>query len=255
MRIVLVVPSFCKPELLEQCLIHLKPELDANPQVERVIFSNPYPIRPKATILKTAQLARQFEFLHIVSPGDIGLHNGLNQVVKAKHLGPYDVLIGVDPDDRPTPGFIKAMTETMVLDSKIAVLGLSFKVIAEAKKNSPGLYVEKKVGDYRVWEHRTVEMWNIACYRMFFILGINGFKEQFAYYGGLESALYPEWVKAGMHLSYLADYNSEAAPVDKRDPHYFDQEYKQWKDMHITNQFKGSFDAWLIKFAPRLREG
>lgn len=248
MQTYLITPAFCKAQMLRDCFTHLwKTDLGSSLgfRPHRVVVDNHYPVDKKKNQKEIREICRLYGATYVDSKRDLGLHEGLNNAVKTLGITAEDLIIQCDPDDRPDPGGLHALEQVMRADPSFAVLGLSFSVIHRRKREGVSL-TQSTVAGHRVWTHPTVEMWNIAAYNMRFIYGAGGFKELFAFYGGLESRLHPEWVRRGMRLGYLPDFSSEAVPVNKFDDRLVDPSYMQWKLDHVTGKFSGKFEDWLI---------
>jgi hypothetical protein len=239
----LVTSAFCKSELLKDLLAHVYKTPPHN--VFHVILDNHYPIDKLENSKSIKRLAHEYDCTYIDNGKDLGLHGSLNNTIKTLGIKSNDLFICLDPDDRPTPGFCDAMRDVMSIDDTIGMLGLNFSVIEMKFEKSKHWYESKQVDNYNVWYHKTLEMINVCAYRMSMVLTANGFQELFEYYGGIESALYPYMKMLGLKLAYLSEYRSDKPWVDRNNPLFFDREYRQWKDDHITNQFRGSFEEWL----------
>lgn len=242
MTVWLFTPSFCKWKLLENCLEHVysSPHMTA---FRHVIIDNHYPVEKEENHSQLKRLSYNFGCDYVDSGKDLGLHNGINNAMLKMGVKPGDILIGLDPDDRPSPGFIDIFTEVMQSDPDLAIACATFGVIEQKIKE--GVPFQKRtIAGRRILIHPTVEMWNVAAFNTQFIFDIGGFHQPHAYYGGVEIALYPAWSRRSMYYGYLTDINSEYVPVDRSDRNLFDPEYRQWKDAHLAG-FKGGFEEWI----------
>lgn len=241
MKTFLFTPAFCKWKMLADCLEHIykTPPRD----VEHVIILQHYPVNLEENNQRIRDLAKQYGCTLVDSGSDVGLHNGLNNAMKVVGVTREDYIIGCDPDNRPTPGFIDAFRDVMKADPTIAVLGMNFWVITE--RFQQGKLTEAKIADRAVWLHPNVEMWDVCAFNSGLIHDIGGFSQPNNYYGGLEIYLMRHWVPRGMKLAYLADFRSDHATVDHNDPRLVDQSYREWKISHATKGFSGSFADFL----------
>ncbi len=247
-KTVLITPCFARWELLQNLLFHLHKD-PAYGDIDHYVLDNYYPINKDLNHEKIAYLAKSFGCKFIDSGSDLGLHHSLNNAVKQIGLGDDDILICVDPDDRPTPGFVQAIEEAMRVDKSLAVLALNFWVIDQRiKENKLKLGIDYDYS-YSVWIHPSVEMFTIAAFNMKFINSIGGFDEPLPFYGGLESYLHSKWAPMGMRLGYLEHYRADATNVDRGDPKLFDPEFRLWKNAHVAG-YKGGFEEWLREFHP-----
>lgn len=237
----LVTPAFCKAAMLEDCL---KQIYRSSPNVPHVILDQHYPVSKDANRAEIKRLADAYGCIYIDSGKDLGLHKGLNLIVKEMGIGPDDIMVGCDPDDRPTPGFVQAIETVMRSDPSFAVLATNFWVIDWRKSQGASLQ-EEVIAGHAVWVHKSVEMWNICGWNMRLIHDVGGFNQPNAYYGGIEAMLYPEWKARGMRLGYIRDFRSdEGERLNPADARIFDPEYRQYKTDHVAG-FPGSFSDWL----------
>jgi len=224
-------------------MAHLMREIPVG--INHVIIDNHYPINKEKNRREIRQICESFGAIYVDSGRDLGLHEGLNHMTKKVGMGANDILIGCDPDDRPSPGSISAMDSGMrALKGNVAVLALNFSVIKD-RVNQGVPFRKLTVDGKRVLLHPSVEMWTVAAFDMGFIYGAGGFKQTYAYYGGLESALYGYMAAQGKALGYLQDFDADHLHLDRNDPTLFDPEYRMWKNAHLSG-FSGSFEEWLI---------
>lgn len=248
----LFTPAFCKASMLQDLLAHLYgplPEIrPAARAMKHVVIDNHYPVQKDLNREQIRALAESYGCIYVNSGRDLGLHEGINAAAKVVGIRPCDRFVGCDPDDRPAPGFVQAITEVMDADPDLAVLGCSFWVIPW-RRDQGVAFEEKVIAGRRVWIHPGVEMWNVAGFNWRFMTEIGGFRQPNAYYGGLEACLFPEWQRRGLKLGYLPDFRSDVVKLDQNDTRLFDPEYRRWKDDHVAG-FKGGFEEWLRRNAP-----
>jgi hypothetical protein len=242
----LVTPAFCKAALLEQQLEWLHAG-GIPSHVEHVIIDQHYPIDKPTNRKRIAELASKFKATLVDSGKDLGLHEGINNAADVIGFKAGDVVVGCDPDDRPVAGFIGKIEKAFQADPTIALCALNFYVIDE--RFAEGRLIETVIGDQRAWVHPTVEMINVVGFNWAFVEAIGGLKEPHAFYGGLESYLYPRWRSRGMKLVYLPDVRSDASIPDRANPNLFDPEYRTWKTAHVGGDDR-SFENWLREFHP-----
>jgi len=247
MRTFLFTPAFCKAKLLEDCLKHFYMEKKRDPfyaAMRHVVIDNHYPVNKERNRDWIKIYCEQYNCLYVDSGKDLGLHEGLNHAMKEVGITREDYMLVCDPDDRPAPGSLKALKQVMKADPKIAVAAcVGYDYYHSVRRNSkPDL-----IAEHQVFIHNTVEMWNVAAYHVGFIKDIGGFKEIFAYYGGIEAALYDQWKDLGMKLAYLKNFNCDWTPVNKHDPELFDVDYRNWKTAHTSREFDGSFEEFLTR--------
>lgn len=242
MKVWLITPSFCKANLLAKFLEHIY-KTPPKTEFTHIIIDNHYPIDKETNRKKILTLAMGYKCKYIDSGKDLGLHRGLNNAIIKAGIEPGDILVGCDPDDLPSPGFLDIFYEVMKEDPRLAVSCASFGVIEQRVKEGVP-FAKREIAGHPILIHPTIEMWNVAAFNMQFIFDMGGFHQSHAYYGGIEVALQQAWNRRGMYYGYLPEINSEYAMVDRTDKTLFDPEYREWKTAHIGG-FKGSFEEWL----------
>jgi hypothetical protein len=240
MKTFIITPCFAKSTLVSDFLAHF---YAAPPRFEftHALLLNHYPVNREQNNEEIKKLAQLYDCTLVDTGGDLGLHRSLNHAVEKLGIGPMDLVIGHDPDDRCSPGALDAIRDVMCADPLVAVCGLNFSVIQQK-----GPYPESAIAGHRVWVHPSVEMFNVVGWNMSLIHAAGGFSQPNSHYGGIEIALYPEWVNRGMKLVYLIDHTSDYIKVDRNDSRLFDQSYHEWKVAHGFGKFKGNFDEWLV---------
>src|SRR6267154_2065348 len=197
----LITPSFCKWTLLEQQLLFL---VGKKGGAEHVIIDNHYPIQKTKNHENIRSLANEFGCTYVDSGKDLGLHRGINHAAVVLGVKPDDVVIGCDPDDRPSDGFVEATRDVMTADKSIAVLALMFWVIDQRLEQGVA-FKKETIAGREVLIHPSIEMWNICGFNWGLVTSMGGLNQTRPYYGGLESALYGAWHDKKMSLAYLKD--------------------------------------------------
>lgn len=234
----LVTSAFCKSALLEDCLNHLG-------RIENhVVIDNHYPIDQIENSARIKQLAEERGCIYVDSGRDLGLHEGINNASRVCGFQHGDIVVGCDPDDRPSSGFVDIISTVMRADPSLAVLGLNFWVIPHRREQDPAPYTDEVIAGHRVMIRAGVEMWTVAGFNWSFVGSTGGMSQHYAYYGGLEASLYHKWHPLGLRLGYLTDVSAESKHVDRNDLKLFDPEYREWKTAHVGG-FEGSFQDWL----------
>ena len=242
----LVTPAFCKSALLHDCLAHIH-KTGIPKDVEHIVIDGHYPVNKSANRKEIKLYADAFGCRYVDSGKDLGLHEGINNAARVCGIGPEDIVVGCDPDNRPSPNFVTDLDAVMRADPTIAVLGATFWVIEEPRIQN--IMTETVIAGRRVWNHPGIEMWTACAFNWSFVTRAGGLSQTHALYGGLESAMSPAMRSQGMRLAYLADTQADSAPVDTLSPLLFDPEYRSWKDAHIAG-FKGGLEQWLREFKP-----
>lgn len=240
----LVTSAFCKADLLED-LLEFVYSTPPKTKFTHIICDNHYPIDKENNRQKIKELSEEFGCHYIDSGRDLGLHRGINNAMMKAGVLPGDILVGLDPDDRPQAGFLDTMKAVMQAQPSLAVLCTSFSVIYQ--KMGEGVpFKPMMIAGHPVMVHPSIEMWNVAAFNTHFLNDIGGISQPNAYYGGIEVDLYRSWQKRGMFYGYLAGVTSEAVPVNRADTSLFDPQYRQWKTDHV-NGYKKSFEEWLLE--------
>lgn len=236
----IVTAAFCKADLLELCLKNLHISFPIG--FTHIVIDGHYPIDKDVNRIKIQNLCKKYHCRYLDPGQDLGLHENLNYAVNTCNIGANDIFVCCDPDDFPEPGSIDLLAKVIETDRSIAVLGLSFDLIQA--RIQQGTLQLRQAGPHLVYYHPTVEMFKTVAFNMRFIHSMPGkFKEERAYYGGIESYLYTHWKRLGLKLAYITPH-CENVPIDKSNPKYFDTSYRQWKDDHLAGYVR-SFEQWL----------
>src|SRR6185312_3401257 len=144
MKTFIVTPAFCKAKLLEHCLAHIYSSPIKRP-FEHFVLHQHYPVDKERNGERIKEIAKKYGCHLIDSGGDIGLHEGLNNMMRIVDLQEGDHLVGCDPDDRPSPGWVDLLTEGLEQNPNIAVMGAVFWVIVQRRKE--GVFTIKHTKD------------------------------------------------------------------------------------------------------------
>lgn len=197
-----------------------------------------YPLRPEVNRPVLKHLCERFNYQYIDSLKDRGAAQGFNyalsQLPKTTHIVTYD------PDMVPaTDNALERQIAVLDANPSLAFVSLAPAFCADA------LYMQTRadlqiIANERVWVMRPnkYEMMDGCVWRRSFLDSVNGFTQQFRYYGQLEIPMIQLATKQGLTWGYLADHGFI---VDQR---YYDAEYTQWKHAHIAG-FTGSMSEWL----------
>lgn len=248
-RTVIVTPCFAKSTMLAGLLEHVYKDPIGAPNLAHYILGNHYPVNKGANHEEIRTLAKRYGCTLIDSGSDLGLHKSLNNFVSVAGITSEDVVIGCDPDDRPTPGFATALADVMRADPSLAIAAANFWRIDEVLSTCPNPWL-KQVSGHQVWIHPSVEMWNVCAWNMRLIHDVGGFHQPNSHYGGIEIGIAGAMRAKGMKLGYVLDVRSDAAVVDHGDARLIDPEYRRWKIDHATKGFAGSLADWLKINAP-----
>lgn len=239
----LITSAFCKAELLYACLRHLYKE---PMPCTHVIIDNHYPVDQAHNSERIKALATIYGCTYVDSGKDLGLHEGINNAALKLGFKPGDVVVGCDPDDRPTPGFIHGIEKVLRADPTLAVLALNFWVIPwrMSQPEQIKLFHEEEIAGETVIIRKGVECWTVAGFNWDFVAKAGGFNQPNKYYGGLEIDLYHKWHAQGLRYGYLKNHSADGAVVDREDRKLFDPEYREWKTAHVNGDQR-SFKEWL----------
>lgn len=253
-RTIIVTPAFCKAAMLQDCLenIYAMPPKD----VTHYILDNHYPVNETENRKQIRELAERFGCIYFDSGGDIGLYRSCNAMMDHAGLCPEDIIMGCDPDDRPTPGWVDALRSVMLADPSFAIVGAVFpfygvpEVERNGKEGTPfSEHVrnlpEETIAGHKVLIHPSVEMWKVCATSTRMLLEMGGLpiNPNHQLYGGQESLQHLWWRERGMRLGYLPAISAEHVKTDYS-PSRFDAAYRSWKNAHLAG-FSGRFADWL----------
>lgn len=237
--IYVLTPAFCKADLLADLFAHLR-ETPAGCEVTHVVSCNHYPVDKRRNRERIREIALDFGAVYVDHGRDLGSSAGVNAALRAVGFGPGDIVMNLDPDDRPSAGYAAGLAAAAA-DPAVAVACSFFWVIDQ--RVAEGKLVRDTAGGLEVWRHDGNEMWQMAAARYEFLHAAGGAKSDRPMYGGNETAMTAEWKRLGLKCVYVPAVRSDAAPVDKSGP-MFDPEYRAWKDAHLQG-FAGGFEDWL----------
>lgn len=253
-RTLIVTPAFCKASMLQDCLenIYQTPLKD----VTHYILDNHYPVDEAENRKQIRALADRFGCTYLDSGGDIGLYRSCNAMMSHAGLSKEDIIMGCDPDDRPTPGWVDAFRSVMLADPSYAIVAATFPFygVPEVERaNAPSTPFfdhvrnlrEETVAGIKVMVHPGVEMWKVACTntRMLMEMGGLPIEPKHQLYGGQECLQFNWWRERGMKLGYVPSITAEHVKTDYS-PSRFDAAYRTWKNAHLGG-FSGRFADWL----------
>lgn len=243
--IIVVTPSYCRHTLLADYMAHVyrDPEMSRG-DVVHVLGDNHYPVNKEKNSAEIRKIARDYGAVYHDNGRDVGLTENVNACLRAVNAGFGDIVIGSDPDDRPSLGFVGKFVRALSLDPKLAVAASLFSVIDQRIRQPEVGMKQVMIGDMRAWQHPSLEMWNLSAARMDDIIKWGYFDEANAYYGGAEHYIFDKLTAEGKYYAYLEDVRSDAAPVDKSGP-MFDPEYKDWKFYHAHRAYQHNFEYYL----------
>lgn len=242
-RTFLISPAFAKAALVEDAMEYLYSSNDLSFIDAHIVIDGWYPIDRKNNRVKIAQSALSRGAYYLDAKYDRGLHRNLNYAVEQFGITEKDLVLGLDFDDRPSPGALRALHNVMHCSGEFGVLGLSFSVIKQREKE--GVFHERKIiAGEEVLIHPSIEMFNVVAFNMAMVKQNGGFNQLFNYYGGLECALLPTMHKMGLRLGYLKNHVSDALEMDRSNLNFFDPEYREWKTAHVGG-YQHGFEQWL----------
>ena len=237
MKTIIVTQAFCKAEMLVNGFNNLY-QYGSKTWDEHWVLLKHYPLDKENNHRRIREIAEGYKCKVFDCQGDIGLHEGLNYFFKHNPQPRGTRMIGWDPDSMVLPCVTKfdtAMNNVMTA-MNVPIVALWNAGIA-SHKQSPEFY--SRIENHKVYIHPAVDMWNVALYDMDWVEQIGGFKEPYAYYGGLESYLHSKM--NGKKLVYLPEFMEDYPTLVSHDPRYI-----EYKSAHIGG-FKGSFEEWLNK--------
>lgn len=202
----------------------------------KIFVDHRYPIDLAENSAHVWQWADEWGAEFLRPPKNLGGHGGVSYVLR--HLRPdeIDIVFVIDPDSYPvTSGWFTECVRALCADLTLGSVSLKHRHIS----NRPWKRFQPDPGDPPIDFLMGPEMFNMTAFRGRVLR--DGFlgREQFPYYGHVESALFSHEIKLGMRHGYLANHFEDVNPI----PH--DEIYTKWKGAHARGEYPGNFDAFV----------
>lgn len=209
-------------------------EMTARGDAKVLILDNHYPLNPP----DWKAWAKRLKGEYLDAGRNLGLHNGLNMMLRTVGATGSDQMIGYDPDTCPlTEAWDVALFAALQLPNVgWASLGNRH---SESEMTARG-YTETKELGMNIWTTKAPVVNSICAFNLDWVLSCGGFQEPTEYYGGLECAMWNHLQAAKKRWVWLKDYRE-----GKFEPDLSDKIYKEYKWEHAHKGWKGSFDDFL----------
>jgi hypothetical protein len=173
--------------------------------------------------------------MYIDAGKNLGLHHGLNFMLKQLGAKKGDKIIGFDPDTNPeTVGWDEALFRALDIQNVVWASLWNDHSAGEMRERGWTGSVENGLN---IWQTHKPVVNSICAFDVGWVLDVCGFQEPTEYYGGLECAMFALLKKRWV---WLCDYKEGKFDVDLQDI-----EYKNYKWAHAHLGWQGSFDTWL----------
>lgn len=202
---------------------------------ERHVFDLCYPLEAEPDRLRAVAPVAGFEYHRLTNQS---VSRNWNAVIGMLGLNYGDILIGLDPDSRPTdPSWAQAIVDVFRADSSIAMVSLDGRTMREPHHLAIPYRLETIGGRVcRLYERLTA--WPLMAFDVGWILDQGGLGEQNAVYGYTE-----HWVEerlGGRRWAMLHEFYDDTADSP-------DSEYIAWKEASARKQFNDTFEAWIAR--------
>ena len=174
-----------------------------------------------------------------------GVSGNWTQIAQYACIGDNDILIGADPDERPQKEeWVRAVSEVMQSDPKIAVCSLAMAEQHELLKNPDFIDEERMVAGHRVMYMKACMNWALIGLSGRFINACKGVPapSNAPMYGWIEGACWDPMRFLGMRYVVLLDYE-----VVHLASHPLASAWKVWVTSKAYELGLGqiSFEKWL----------
>lgn len=194
-------------------------------------------------IIDLLRYSEYYECKYLSIP-NVGVSQNWSRVYEELKVGANDVLIGIEPDEKPlNKGYVQAMADVLLSDRKIALVSLLMKEQEQYLKDNPQSFTEENIAGHRCYVvHGTMSMAMIG-FSGRFLNEIGGIPvpDGTSIYGNIESASYNEIKEHGYEWCFLADYyveHQENVPL-----------YREYKTAVTSGAYAGNkqidLEAWL----------
>lgn len=191
-------------------------------ETEHYLLDHHYPIDYWKTRHALLDLGEKYNLKVVSNPRNLGGHEGFNWVFNQLDVKDEDFVIGFDPDANPMhKGWDKAMVEALQKTDSIVCVSL---LIDHLSNNRQWTTVCE---DPKVVIPDFLDMFNVTCWKGWFVRQTRGMKALTRLYGGVEMAMHSIAAEQGKRFGYLWDYREAMCPI----PH--DELYNKWKQNHL----------------------
>lgn len=202
-----------------------------------LIVDNHYPLNVTSDFWRRAAADLGGTYL---DPGkNLGLHEGLNFALREARATENDRVLIMDPDTYPfTPGWDTALLEALDIP------GVGWASLcnnhSDGEMRERG-YDETIEGGLKIWTTHRPVVNSVSGFRLDWVLAAGGFQEPYAYYGGLEVAMWEIMKKnTNYRWVFLRDFFEDVFKEDLIDPIYIAYKYA-----HGHQGYQGDFETYL----------
>lgn len=215
--------------------------------IEHYFLYHYYPVREASNRLELKALNAEYSVKTLFPGKNLGLHGGLNWLVKELNLQPTDVMIIVDPDTCPTvPGWDTALLK-VVTNTEYGWACLTNTATPTEIKVRPGGYTERNIKGVTVYDMKAPCVVSISAVQLDWVFAAGGFHEPCGFYGHIETAMFPDLKKAGRGLAVLKYYlEDDSIKIDQ------DSIYAAWKKAHAFDGYLSNFREFVTERNPHL---
>lgn len=164
-----------------------------------------------------------------------GVSENWNTVARILNVSDHDVLIGLDPDERPKQtGWIEAIASVMKADPTIGYITTN-KIGYEPEGNIND-YVDLNIAGVAVREYNSLVAWILGGFSGRCLNAIRGLAQENKYYGYLEHETLRRMKNHGFRWLMLRDYYAEHLASGEK--------LMEWKNLNRDRNMQMSFEEW-----------
>lgn len=202
------------------------------PIVSKVLYNPKYPLseEPKHSA-RLMEIAENFGFEY-VEIENLGVSENWNQAIKNKFLSDGDVLVGIDPDERPQQvGWLDSLMEVFNNEPGAYYVGLN-------QKGNPSNCTEMKFGNTIALKYSQLIAWPVGGFDCGWLEKIGGASQDHPVYGYIEHSISRKASALGGNFYILKDFFD----IHQESP---DDLLGKWKRECAAIKTNLTFEGWL----------
>lgn len=245
-RILLITLGFCPTKLFRHTAIRLRESLSGKHEIEKVFIAKPYPIDTDNNLMGNVLAAVNNGYTRIFCrEKDSGAAQDFNQALWDLKLQDDDIVIVYDHDIYPIEnGWDDAAISVMQADPLVDWVCMWNCASDNEFGARGGIPVE--IAGHRCMQAVGPMLAMTSVIRGSLLNHTKGLIQPCPMYGGVELYMWPKLVARGTKKVFLRDFHE-----DQRLKAYQDPEYQDWKTLHVTGRWPGSFKDYVAEGCPK----
>lgn len=230
-RLHLMCLAYNQAELVEEAISLCEAQRGGYPAFSKTLYNPRYPLakEPEHSMrLIACAMNHGWEYVEIENGG---VAQNWAQAIAYKKLTAGDVLVGIDPDERPQEfGWVPALMDVFNNAPECYYVGLNQEGIQGG--------TVKEIGTTKVLDYPHLIAWPIGGFDIGWLNKIGGIQQDHAVYGYIEHNVSRRASAMGGRFYMLRDfYDLHLQSTDAK--------YQEWKSACAAHKTKLTLDGWL----------